>query len=124
MFTGLRIITGAAALIGMILLAVIWPLRIQAVKRKKGFKAENILRKHHIYIGILTIIFTVMHAFFSVPGSKADMMTGKLGFLALIITIIPFMFKKRLKSRWLIIHRYMTVITAIIILIHITGQAF
>jgi uncharacterized protein with FMN-binding domain len=106
-------------------LSIIWLLRIV---NKRSYNNENKLlgkinkglRKHHITIGILLVITSLVHGFFS----SKNIFTLNLGTLttaAAILLGLTFMFRRKMAKLkgWIVWHRGLTVCFILLLALHL-----
>lgn len=106
----------------ILLLTIIYPIRIfynhkRLLKTSMIFKANKYLRKIHKQLGILTIIFTFIHC--RISSQKLGLNIGTICLSFLLILLATYIFRKQLKKYWISIHRLVTVLLIIILVLHI-----
>lgn len=111
----------------LILLMVIYPLRLyirysRQTKINFCFKLNSFLRKIHKELGILTIVLTFLHC--RISSQKLGFNTGTICLALLILLACTYFFRKYFKKKWIIFHRYLTVILVITLITHILITKF
>lgn len=107
---------------------------LKYVTRKSGRKKLNRAFSHsHKIIGVLLIITALIHGIFAgnpVSAKITDMTFapvlftfnwGTACFIAAILLALTYVFRKRLKKRWMLLHRILTVIFLCLIVIHVSS---
>lgn len=106
----LRVYLGILSAVAMLLLSVIYPLRV-CCRNQKGDPNTRIkrmnrqLRKVHKYLGAAVILLAVSHGVLAFQRFGIPEITGVLAFLLLMLAGFTWLFRKRLKKRWLLLHR-------------------
>lgn len=100
----------------LLILCILAPLRKNGAARGNHI-LQMVLKPHTIY-GILLLVTSLVHGILS--GNNPAMMSGKLAWLCLLILLISSAFKGRIKTRnWLKIHRVLSVLLCLLIVVHI-----
>lgn len=113
-----------AATISGILLSIIWLIRILQTKMKKGpnkdllIKINKFLRKNHINLGYLFLIFSYIHGILS-SYSVISFNYGTIGLIIGLFLWYTFADKKIIGKTWLQRHRELTGLLIIITVLHI-----
>lgn len=118
----LNFIFAWSSTIGLLLLFIIYPLRIYISRndiknRTYLLKVNKLLHKIHKTLGIIILILTFIHCRLS--SQKLGVNTGTLCLILMIFILGSYLFKKQLKNKWLKIHRTLTIILLITIILHI-----
>lgn len=104
------------------LLSVIYPLRIICKKRQLPpsnllCRINGFLRKIHKHLGMLVILFAFIHC--RVSSQKLGLNSGTLCLIVLVLLALTYLFRKSLKRSWLLLHRWLTVLLLVVIVLHI-----
>ena len=100
----------------LLILCIMAPLRKSRMARKHRL-LQAVIKPHTIY-GILLLVTSLVHGILS--ENKPAMISGKLAWLCLLILLIFSGFKGRMKtSNWLKIHRVLSVLLCLMIVVHI-----
>lgn len=105
-----------------IMLSIIYILRKVGKNRDKNCwvnRKNRSLRKKHIPIGIATMITGLFHAIWASNKHGWYLSWGKVAGVLLILLCLSYIFRKKLKSSWIIWHRILTVAFVISIILHI-----
>ena len=81
------------------------------------------LRKIHKPLGNALIAIAVIHGVLSFAGNTQALLQGLTGLLALLSAFFlarTFYAKKKLKNKWLQIHKHLTLLFLVLIVIHIS----
>ncbi len=120
----LNVIFAWTSVVLAVLAAVIWLLRVLIKKRiisprSMLSRAHRSLRLSHIWIGVIFIITSVLHALFS----SQEILSINYGTAAIIVGAFlaaMYIVKRRvLRSSWLIVHRLLTVMLIVFLGLHI-----
>ncbi|MDD3140768.1 MAG: hypothetical protein PHX08_17605 [Lachnospiraceae bacterium] len=117
-----RIIIAWITAIGIMLLSIIYPMRIYVQKYRLRpehpiSKANKFLRKIHKPLGVVIIPFTFLHCRFSSQKMGFNMGTFLLVLLALLL--LNYSCRKLLRSKWIKLHRGLTVLLWSLLIAHI-----
>lgn len=117
------------AVIFTILLAMKYIVRIS-----RNRKLNRLFSKSHKCFGILMLITGFLHGILAGNEKKTNLydiqwmssfFTLNLGtacfFLAFFL-LLTYMFRKKLKKRWMLLHRLLTLILLILIIFHVHGE--
>lgn len=108
-----------------IILAVLFLLLISNLitKKIKGEKQRKFIRNAHKIIGILFVVLTVVHLSSTLPLIKqrpiAMYIFGFLMALAGLVELGSYLFRKKLKKNWILIHRIAAVCLFLFLGIHV-----
>lgn len=99
----------------VLLLSVIYPLRIIKTKYKLAEKHpvsrwNDFLRKAHKKLGILSIVFVWMHCSVSGRSTGVDSGIGVFLLILLVLLALSYPLGRLIGSKWMAIHRVLTVI--------------
>lgn len=116
----LSVIFAWIAAISVILLSIIYVLRKVAGKKKGSslYKLNKVLRKYHKPLGIIAIITGFIHGLYS----ALPILSGNKGTILLVVMILlglGFMLRKKMRGKWAISHRIMSVIACVLLVLHI-----
>jgi len=116
----LNIISAWVATIAIFVLSIIYNSTKAQLQNKDGllFKWNKKLRKYHKPMGILAIIFALIHGFYS-SFQVVSLNKGTLTWLVMIFLGIGYMVRKKLKGRWAKSHRIMAFIVWVLLVLHI-----
>ncbi len=103
-------------------LSIVYPLRLFCQKKKLNtnsfiYCSYKFLRKTHKSLGILVILMALFHCRLS--SQHLGFNTGTICFFLSILIFGTYFFKKRFKSKWLQLHRHLTILLWLLIIIHI-----
>lgn len=106
---------------GVFLLSVIYPMRIY-IKHKLQVnhpisKANKFLRKIHKPLGVVIIPLTFLHCRFS--SQKLGLNIGTALLFILVLLLLSYFFRKLLKSKWMGLHRSLTLALWVLLIVHI-----
>lgn len=79
------------------------------------------LRKKHIPLGIALVIIAGFHTVWASMKHGWYLSWGKVAFVVLILLILSYLLRKKLKGRWIIIHRIFTVVFIFSIVMHLVS---
>lgn len=119
-----NILFGWIAILSGILLSVIWFIRIVQRKIPKGnpknyvIKINKYLRKHHIYLGYLFIIASLIHGRLS-SFSVISLNYGTLAFIIGLGITYTYVEKAKLGKKWIKYHRVLTLLIIMLTGVHI-----
>ena len=103
-------------------------------RRSGNYSINCFFRKYHIIAGILMIITSFLHGIFAgneITTTFEDMkiasklFTLNLGTACFIVTLflcLTYLFRRRLKKRWMIFHRGLTVLLVLLAVLHIYSE--
>lgn len=109
-----------------VLLALKYMIRISKIR-----KLNRLFSKSHKQLGILMITTGLMHGVLAGNEKTTNLLdmtfmtklfTFNLGTVCLIVAMllaITFMFRKKLKKRWMFLHRVLTVVLLVLIALHV-----
>jgi uncharacterized protein with FMN-binding domain len=110
------------AVLILLILSIKIIIRIYAIKENKLInffrKLNRHLRKTHIYLGILLIITSITHGIYS-GVSILSFNLGTMCLISIMLLGLNYMFRKKIKIKWIKIHRILTIITIILLICHI-----
>ena len=115
-----NIIFAWIALILSFLLIIIWLLRLICKNKKPRliFHINRYLRRHHKLIGILLILSGVIHGFFSSDKLLSLNWGTALWFVSILLGL-NWLFRNKLRPKWMTYHRILTAVFAVLVVIHI-----
>lgn len=107
-------------------LMIIYPLKKLKINNIKKEEKKNIvyfiLKKNHTIIGILFIVISLVHGIVSIKsGATKGIISGKITWILVFLMSIIMIFKNINKDRFMKIHRIMSIIVTVLIIIHIGG---
>ena len=88
----------------------------------KNKKINQLLRKIHNPLGITVIGIAGLHGiicFIKTPQAIAQNITGLILWILILGLAATFYFKAKMKVRWFQMHRYLSIILCVIMMIHI-----
>lgn len=92
------------------------PLLENRLKKRPVLLSLN--RKLHPVFAILFLIFSFIHGILA--GKKPGMLTGKAAWFCILILIVCSLLKKYIpRSRWILIHRILSVFVVLLVVVHI-----
>lgn len=83
---------------------------------------NKVLRKTHKPLGIVAFIIGMVHGLHYLikkPQKIVENITGVVSLVLIALLIINFISRKKLKSKWFFLHRLMSVIFTIILIVHL-----
>ena len=101
------------------------------IKRSGKRSVNNFFKKYHILAGIVMIITSFLHGIFAgneIKTSFKDIQIaskfftfnlGTICFIVLLLLWISYLLRRRLKKRWIIFHRGLTVLLILLTTLHI-----
>lgn len=92
------------------------------VRKTKNTKLNLAFRKIHIPLGILVLITGMLHGLIlliKVSNHIAPIVTGIFTIVLLLFIVATYIFKKKLKKKWMYFHRLGTLALIPFILIHL-----
>ena len=118
-------LSGIATIIFIGLMAI-YPLsKIKLFDSKKERIKNKIycqLKKNHNLLAILFLLLSLAHGIIAIKnGATEGMMSGKFAWMFIIIMSILIVFRNLNKEKWAIVHRVMSMIATVLIIIHIGG---
>lgn len=118
----LNLVFAWIAMIAAGLLAVIYLLRILNKGKKVKWVASlnRILRKNHKSLGVILIIFGLVHGILS-SDKAIGFNLGTISWVASILLGLNFVYRKRFRPQrlWMSLHRILTVVFVSLLVIHI-----
>lgn len=104
------------------LMTVIYPLRkvcqYKKLSKSTGISRVNrLLRKQHKPVGIAAIILAVVHGILSFQFFGFN--TGTACFAVMLVLLLSYLLRRKLKKHWLPLHRWLTLALWILIILHI-----
>lgn len=113
--------------VGLILLFIIYPLRICIMKIKPNrdsycMKLNRLLHKLHKSMGLTILALTFIHC--KLSSQKFGLNTGTICLLLMIAILCSYLFKRTLKSKWIKIHRELSILLLILLVLHILLTRF
>lgn len=118
-------LSGIATIIFIGLMAI-YPLsKIKLFDSKKERIKNKIycqLKKNHNLLAILFLLLSLAHGIIAIKnGATEGMMSGKFAWMFILIMSILIVFRNLNKEKWAIVHRVMSMIATVLIIIHIGG---
>ncbi len=118
----LNLVFGWIAMISAGMLAIVYLLRVlNKTKKIKWIKTLNrALRKNHKSIGVILIVFGLIHGILS-SDKAIGLNFGTLSWIVSILLGLSFVYRKRFNPQklWMTLHRFLTVAFISILVIHI-----
>ncbi len=118
-------ILSIVSLILFFLLMIIYPLKNLKINNLSGEFKNKVyykLKKNHILIGGLFLIFSLIHGILAIKSGSVDgVKSGKISWIFILLMSLLIIFKNINKEKWMKIHRLMAIIAMILIIIHIGG---
>lgn len=118
-------LSGIATIIFIGLMAI-YPLsKIKLFDSKKERIKNKIycqLKKNHNLLAILFLLLSLAHGIIAIKnGATNGLMSGKFAWMFILIMSILIVFRNLNKEKWAIVHRVMSMIATVLIIIHIGG---
>ena len=91
-------------------------------RKKKMIRLTSYLKKLHKPLGITLLLATFLHGVNAISvnfESKIAILLGMLSFILIVIMIVSFILRKKLKAKWFKIHSKCAVIFLFVFLAHI-----
>lgn len=101
-----------------ILLAIKWLIRLLAMRFDRFKKINRALSKTHKPLGILILFTALLHGLTS-SALVFSFNLGTLSFILFILLALSYAFKRYYKPQFLVLHRILTVLTLVCIILHI-----
>lgn len=79
------------------------------------------LRKKHISLGITLVIVAGFHTVWASMKHGWYLSWGKVAFVVMIFLLLSYLLRKKLKGKWIVIHRILTVIFIVSIVMHLAS---
>ena len=118
-------LSGIATIIFIGLMAI-YPLsKIKLFDSKKERIKNKIycqLKKNHNLLAILFLLLSLAHGIIAIKnGATNGLMSGKFAWMFILIMSILIVFRNLNKEKWAIVHKVMSMIATVLIIIHIGG---
>ncbi|MDL2259037.1 hypothetical protein LJC42_07825 [Eubacteriales bacterium OttesenSCG-928-K08] len=98
-------------------------LALKFIARKSKASSLNLFfRRIHIPIGVMLLIIGTLHGLITIakfPDRTVPIITGIATVMLIFFIAATYMFRKRLKKKWLPFHRIGTVLSLLSIFIHL-----
>lgn len=112
---------GYVSVFTMVLLLLPLPLRILNKKLFHGNKSVNkvirTLKKYHRPLGTVLLLVSIAHGYLIMGGFRLH--TGSILYLAIVLSALSGMiFYKKKKKHWLQIHKFLCVLTVLLLGVH------
>ena len=109
---------------GIIAVVICILLFLKIVSRKlKWHTADKVLRKIHIPCGLVVVVMIVIHFIITLDvwatRNVLVMITGLLAAIVLLLMAVGYSFRKKLKGKWIVLHRSGALLIALLIMCHI-----
>lgn len=103
-------------------------------RRCGKYSINCFFRKYHIGAGILMIITSFLHGIFSgnditttfedvqIASKFFTLNLGTICFIVLLLLWTPYLLRRRLKKRWIIFHRGLTILLILLTILHILNN--
>lgn len=118
-------VLGSFAIIPLtFMLSIIFVYRIIGKKQSPDSRINRWnkkLRKKHIPLGITIIIVAGFHTVWASMKHGWYLSWGKVAFVVMILLLLSYLFRKKLKRKWIVIHRILTVIFIVSIVMHLAS---
>ena len=127
---------GAGEIINVLSSAIVFPLcfisislwffRVYGLAAKKDTGKDNniwlkiyrVLRKIHIPVGAATIIIGLYHTIFASINHGWSLNWGSAAMIFYLLGFVTWLFRKKLKHRWLVLHQFTTLIATVCMMLH------
>lgn len=105
----------------ILVLSIIYPLRLYCQKKKLNtnsfiYRINRFFRRIHKSLGIAVIFITLLHCRLS--SQHFGLNTGTICFLISLLILCTY-FRKNLRRKWILLHRELTVLLWLLIILHI-----
>lgn len=102
------------------------------IKRKGGKRLRRVFSRIHITVGVLLIVTSILHGVLAgnwAGATVSDMMVapvlftwnwGTLSLIATVLLAVSYMLRRRLKRRWMVLHRILTVALIALVVLHVS----
>ena len=112
------------SLITFLMLVSIYPMRKVKLKNIKFERTKNnvycSLKKNHNLLSVIFLIVSLIHGIIAIKsGATSGTMSGKFAWMFILLMSILIVFRNLNKEKWAIVHRIMSVIATVLIIIHI-----
>ena len=112
------------SLITFLMLISIYPMRKVKLKNIKFERTKNkvycSLKKNHNLLSVIFLIVSLIHGIIAIKsGSTSGTISGKFAWVFILLMSILIVFRNLNKEKWAIVHRIMSVIATVLIIIHI-----
>lgn len=115
-----------ASLIIFLMLIAIYPMRKIKLKNIKFERTKNKiysnLKKNHNLLSVIFLIVSLIHGIIvKKSGATIGVISGKFAWMFILLMSILIFFRNLNREKWAIVHRVMSIIAIILIVIHIGG---
>lgn len=112
------------SLITFLMLISIYPMRKVKLKNIKFERTKNnvycSLKKNHNLLSVIFLIVSLIHGIIAIKsGATSGTISGKFAWMFILLMSILIVFRNLNKEKWAIVHRIMSVIATVLIIIHI-----
>ncbi|QQQ87399.1 hypothetical protein JHD53_04790 [Peptacetobacter hiranonis] len=112
------------SLITFLMLISIYPMRKVKLKNIKFERTKNkvycSLKKNHNLLSVIFLIVSLIHGILAIKsGATSGTISGKFAWMFILLMSILIAFRNLNKEKWAIVHRIMSVIATVLIIIHI-----
>lgn len=112
------------SLIIFLMLVSIYPMRKVKLKNINFERTKNkvycSLKKNHNLLSVIFLIVSLIHGIVAIKsGATSGAISGEIAWMFIFLMSILIVFRNLNKEKWAIVHRTMSVIATILIIIHI-----
>ena len=101
---------------------ILWFFRAYGVAHENKdniwLKIYKVLRRIHIPVGAATILLGLYHTIFASMNHGWSLNWGSAAMIFFLLGFFAWLFRKQLKRKWLVLHRFTTLIATICMMIH------
>lgn len=117
-------ILSLTSIIMFLLLVSIYPMRKVKLKNIKFERTKNnvycSLKKNHNLLSVIFLLVSLIHGILAIKsGATSGTISGKFAWVFILLMSILIVFRNLNKEKWAIVHRIMSVIATVLIIIHI-----
>ena len=112
------------SIIMFLLLVSIYPMRNIKINNVEFERTKNksycSLKKHHNMLSVIFLVVSLAHGIIAIKsGATNGLISGKFAWMFILIMSILIVFRNLNKEKWAIVHRVMSMIATVLIIIHI-----
>ena len=111
-------------IIMFLLIVSIYPMRNIKINNVEFERTKNkiycSLKKHHNMLEVIFLVVSLAHGIIAIKsGATNGLTSGKFTWMFILIMSILIVFRNLNKEKWAIVHRVMSMIATVLIIIHI-----
>lgn len=107
-----------------LMLILIYPIRKIKIQNIEFERTKNkiycSLKKNHNILSVILLVVSLAHGIIAIKsGAISGIMSGKIAWIFILIMSILIVFRNLNKEIWAIVHRVMSIMATVLIIIHI-----